>query len=131
MRILLVRPAVPRHTIGLKHIMICEPLELEYVAAGLEGHEVQVMDLMRPASAGWAEIMPTAGRASCASWVIRCPLGAGSDSTRTTAMPTAANIPRATKNTLLRLSKANIGHPHKPCAPASLCAIFAAVQRTR
>ena len=46
MRILLVRPAVPKHTIGLKHIMICEPLELEYVAAGLEGHEVQVMDLI-------------------------------------------------------------------------------------
>ena len=46
MRILLVRPAVPRHTIGLKHIMICEPLELEYVAAGLQGHEVQVMDLI-------------------------------------------------------------------------------------
>ncbi|MEJ7809653.1 MAG: radical SAM protein [Gemmatimonadaceae bacterium] len=46
MRILLVRPAVPRHTIGLKHIMICEPLELEYVAAGLQGHEVEVLDLI-------------------------------------------------------------------------------------
>ena len=46
MRILLVRPAVPRHTIGLKHIMICEPLELEYVAAGLKGHDVQVIDLI-------------------------------------------------------------------------------------
>lgn len=46
MRILLVRPAVPTHTIGLKHIMICEPLELEYVAAGLKGHDVQVMDLI-------------------------------------------------------------------------------------
>jgi radical SAM superfamily enzyme YgiQ (UPF0313 family) len=46
MRILLVRPAVPRHTIGLKHIMICEPLELEYVAAGLSDHEVQVIDLI-------------------------------------------------------------------------------------
>lgn len=46
MKILLVRPAVPRHTIGLKHIMICEPLELEYVAAGLEGHEVRVLDLI-------------------------------------------------------------------------------------
>ena len=33
MRILLVRPPVPRQTIGLKHVMICEPLELEYVAA--------------------------------------------------------------------------------------------------
>ena len=46
MRVLLVRPPVPRHTIGLKHIMICEPLELEYVAAGLDGHEVQILDLI-------------------------------------------------------------------------------------
>lgn len=46
MRILLVRPPVPRHTIGLKHIMICEPLELEYVAAGLGGHEVEIVDLI-------------------------------------------------------------------------------------
>jgi len=46
MRVLLVRPPVPRHTIGLKHIMICEPLELEYVAAGLVGHEVQILDLI-------------------------------------------------------------------------------------
>src|SRR5215471_4880920 len=46
MRILLVRPPVPRQTIGLKHIMICEPLELEYVAAGLDGHTVQIMDLI-------------------------------------------------------------------------------------
>ena len=46
MRILLVRPPVPPHTIGLKHIMICEPLELEYVAAGLEGHDVEIVDLI-------------------------------------------------------------------------------------
>jgi radical SAM superfamily enzyme YgiQ (UPF0313 family) len=26
--------------------MICEPIELEYVAAGLDGHEVQIMDLI-------------------------------------------------------------------------------------
>ena len=44
MRVLLVRPPVPHHTIGLKNIMICEPLELEYVAAGLAGHEVQIFD---------------------------------------------------------------------------------------
>jgi len=44
MRVLLVRPPVPKHTIGLKHVMICEPLELEYVAAGLTGHEVQIFD---------------------------------------------------------------------------------------
>lgn len=46
MRILLIRAPVPPHTIGLKHIMICEPLELEYVAAKLNGHEVQIMDLI-------------------------------------------------------------------------------------
>jgi len=31
---------------GLKHIMICEPLELEYVAAGLDGHDVRILDLL-------------------------------------------------------------------------------------
>lgn len=46
MRILLVRPPVPHHTMGLKHVMICEPLELEYVAAGCGGHEVQILDLI-------------------------------------------------------------------------------------
>lgn len=46
MKILLVRPAVPEHTIGLKNIMICEPLELEYAAACLEGHDVQIFDLL-------------------------------------------------------------------------------------
>ena len=44
MKILLVRPPVPKHTIGLKHIMICEPLELEYVAANLHGHELMIFD---------------------------------------------------------------------------------------
>lgn len=46
MKILLIRPPVPKFTIGLKNIMICEPLELEYVAAGLDGHDVQIMDLI-------------------------------------------------------------------------------------
>ena len=46
MRVLLVRPPVPPHTTGLKHIMVCEPLELEYVAAGLGGHEVRIMDMI-------------------------------------------------------------------------------------
>ncbi len=46
MRVLLIRPPVPEHTIGLKHLMICEPLELEYVAAGLVGHEVQIFDMI-------------------------------------------------------------------------------------
>ena len=47
MRILFVRPPVPPHTIGLKHIMICEPLELEYAAAAIPAHhEVQIIDLI-------------------------------------------------------------------------------------
>jgi hopanoid C-3 methylase len=47
MRILFVRPPLPPHTIGLKHIMICEPLELEYAAAGLPSrHQVQIIDLI-------------------------------------------------------------------------------------
>lgn len=46
MNILLIRPPVPKHTIGLKNIMICEPLELEYVAAGLYGHNVQIFDMI-------------------------------------------------------------------------------------
>ncbi|MBK8621753.1 MAG: cobalamin-dependent protein [Saprospiraceae bacterium] len=45
MKILLVRPPVPKHTIGLKHIMICEPLELEYIAAAIPlEHEVMIFD---------------------------------------------------------------------------------------
>lgn len=45
MRILLVRPPVPKHTIGLKHIMICEPLELEYIAAAIPPeHKVMIFD---------------------------------------------------------------------------------------
>ena len=46
MKILLIRPPVPKYTIGLKNIMICEPLELEYVAAGITGHDVQILDLI-------------------------------------------------------------------------------------
>lgn len=46
MRVMLVRPPVPPHTIGLKHIMVCEPLELEYVAAGLNDCEIEIVDLI-------------------------------------------------------------------------------------
>jgi radical SAM superfamily enzyme YgiQ (UPF0313 family) len=46
MRVLLVRPDPPPYTIGLKDLMICEPLELEYVAAGIVGHEVEIFDLI-------------------------------------------------------------------------------------
>jgi radical SAM superfamily enzyme YgiQ (UPF0313 family) len=44
MRILLVRPKTPKQTIGLKYIMLNEPLELEYIAAGVPGHEVIIAD---------------------------------------------------------------------------------------
>lgn len=46
MRVLLVRPDPPPYTIGLKDLMICEPLELEYVAAGIKGHEVEIFDMI-------------------------------------------------------------------------------------
>ena len=46
MKILFVRPPVPPHTIGLKHIMICEPLEFEYTAASIHGHTMEIMDLI-------------------------------------------------------------------------------------
>jgi radical SAM superfamily enzyme YgiQ (UPF0313 family) len=46
LRILLIRPPVPKHTMGLKHVMICEPLELEYVAASAPGHEFQIFDMI-------------------------------------------------------------------------------------
>jgi len=45
-RILLVRPRPAKHTLGLKDIMICEPLELEYLAAGVRNHEVKIADEM-------------------------------------------------------------------------------------
>lgn len=44
MKVLLVRPPVAKHTIGLKHIMICEPLELEYLAACLNDHDIVIFD---------------------------------------------------------------------------------------
>ena len=48
MRILLVRPDTPRESINLQSFMICEPLELEYVAASLKerGHEVDLIDML-------------------------------------------------------------------------------------
>src|SRR5262245_10419208 len=45
MRILLVRPPVPRQTIGLKHVMICEPLEQGHVAVGGGRDQVGIMDV--------------------------------------------------------------------------------------
>ena len=48
MRVLLVRPKPDKETIGLQNVMICEPLELEYIGAYIEplGHEVKIVDMI-------------------------------------------------------------------------------------
>lgn len=42
MNILLIRPRPHRETIGLQHVMICEPLELEYLAGNIKRPDAQV-----------------------------------------------------------------------------------------
>ena len=48
MKILLVRPQTPKQSINLQSFMICEPLELEYVASSLlqNNHEVDLIDML-------------------------------------------------------------------------------------
>lgn len=48
MKILLVRPNTPKESINLQSFMICEPLELEYVASNLKqvGVEVDLVDML-------------------------------------------------------------------------------------
>ena len=48
MNILLVRPKPNKETIGLQNVMICEPLELEYLGAYAEalGHKVIIIDMI-------------------------------------------------------------------------------------
>ena len=47
MKIILLRPKPDPETIGLQHVMICEPLELEYVGAVLEDrHDVVLIDMI-------------------------------------------------------------------------------------
>jgi len=47
MKILLVRPKPHHDTIGLQSIMICEPLELEYLAAAVKDkHQVELVDMI-------------------------------------------------------------------------------------
>lgn len=48
MNILLVRPRPDPETIGLQHVMVCEPLELEYLSAAVAdlGHRVTIVDLI-------------------------------------------------------------------------------------
>ena len=48
MNVLLIRPDSPKESINLQSFMICEPLELEYLAASLKlaGHTVHLVDML-------------------------------------------------------------------------------------
>lgn len=51
MKVLLVRPRPHRETIGLQHVMICEPLELEYLVSNIPPEladrvQVKIIDLI-------------------------------------------------------------------------------------
>ncbi|MDW7669990.1 MAG: radical SAM protein, partial [Bacillota bacterium] len=51
MKILLIRPKPHKETIGLQHVMICEPLELEYLIANIDGDikdkiQIKIVDLI-------------------------------------------------------------------------------------
>ena len=48
MNILLVRPKPHKETIGLQNLMICEPLELEYIASNIRshGHRSVIIDMI-------------------------------------------------------------------------------------
>ena len=48
MKILLVRPKPHKETIGLQNLMVCEPLELEYIASNIRihGHKSVIVDMI-------------------------------------------------------------------------------------
>lgn len=48
MRVLLFRPKPDKETIGLQNVMICEPLELEYISSAVEayGHKCRIIDMI-------------------------------------------------------------------------------------
>ena len=48
MNVLLFRPRPDKETIGLQNVMICEPLELEYISANIEalGHKCTIVDMI-------------------------------------------------------------------------------------
>lgn len=48
MKVLLIRPRPHKETIGLQNVMICEPLELEYISSNIEplGHKVNIIDMI-------------------------------------------------------------------------------------
>lgn len=49
MKILLIRPGPEKETIGLQHVMVCEPLELEYLSSALKHSgiaHVRIVDMI-------------------------------------------------------------------------------------
>ncbi len=51
MKVLLIRPEPPKETIGLKHVMICEPLEFEYLISNVPEYikdkvELRIYDMI-------------------------------------------------------------------------------------
>lgn len=48
MKVLLLRPKPHKDTIGLQNVMICEPLELEYISSNIEvlGHTCNIIDMI-------------------------------------------------------------------------------------
>ena len=48
MKIMLIRPRPSSETIGLRHVMICEPLELEYLCAAIDDlhHDTVIVDMI-------------------------------------------------------------------------------------
>ena len=48
MNVLLIRPRPHKDTIGLQNVMICEPLELEYLSSNIEpfGHKSTIIDMI-------------------------------------------------------------------------------------
>lgn len=48
MKVLLIRPRPHKETIGLQNVMICEPLELEYISSNIEnlGHKAIIVDMI-------------------------------------------------------------------------------------
>ena len=48
MNILFFRPRPHKETIGLQNVMICEPLELEYLSSNIEalGHKTTIIDMI-------------------------------------------------------------------------------------
>lgn len=48
MKVLFIRPKPHKETIGLQNVMICEPLELEYLSSNIEalGHETAIIDMI-------------------------------------------------------------------------------------